>query len=89
MKRYITEAFIAGRMNNFGIASVSIGDGMEYALDYNKDDQVTWAIVRTAKTVDLLETKMFFDNLTKKEYLNQKGYDSEANLSVYNTPDAE
>jgi len=38
MKRYITEAFIAGRMNNFGIASVSIGDGMEYALDYNKDD---------------------------------------------------
>jgi len=40
-----------------------------YAMDYNKEDQVTWVSIRTGKTVDLMEVKMFFDSFVKKDYL--------------------
>jgi len=72
MKRYVVTAFNDGKLNNIGQNSMEVD--ATYAMDYNKEDQVTWVSIRTAKTVDLMEVKMFFDNFVKKDYLCHADY---------------
>ena len=76
-------------MKAVGQSSLIIGEDRTYALDYNADEQVTWAAVRTAKTVDLLEVKMYFDDFMAKDYLLQKDYENQSNLQLYNQANAE
>ena len=68
MKKYVNDSFSEGKLNEFGQQNIRLSD--EYALDYYKVEQVTWVSIRTAKTVDLMEVKMFFDSFMNKSYLN-------------------
>ena len=76
----------------YGQSSLQLSE--ELALDYNNQKSVTFVGIRTAKTVDLLEMKMFFDTFMKLDYLLQNRNresmaDEEALLDTYNKPDAE
>ena len=80
-KRNIQNAFNEGKLNLTGQNNYNI-DG-EYAMDYNKQQQVTWVSIRTHKTVPLLEVKMWFDKLMAFDYLNKP------DMNDYNQHDAE
>ena len=85
--------FVELKFPQFGLykqSSMDISD--ELALDYSNEGSATFCAIRTAKTVDLLESKRFFDMFTTLDYIvTEPGYsqeDKERALEKFNAANA-
>ena len=88
--------FVELKFPSFGVykqSCLAIND--ELALDYSNEGSATFCAIRTAKTVDLLESKRFFDMFVSLDYIvtgvdyRSEQEEKERALEKYNSSDSQ